>query len=321
MASDPMTPFRGSEAVRGGDVTWGLLAGPGFVRLDHDTYVAAACGDPLLDIRAAAVRAGPTAVVTGWSACRVLGLDVSPPGRRPVELATPDRRLSPRPGILARRRRFAADELTEHAGLIVTTPLRTAFDLACRQDRGFVTADPVVDPLAHAVAAADALARWGGFTAVDLTGLAARHRGERGVRRVPTVAALLDPRADSPPESRLRVRIVLAGLPRPTVRLEVRDADGFFRYELDLAWRRFKVAVEYDGKDHARDDRRWRDVDRHDVLRRDGWRVIVVTARQAARPRWVEDRAREALLERGWSPDPALVSQWQHIMVDPRRRP
>lgn len=317
MGFDAEMPFRGSDAVRAGQATWGVLNGPGFRRVGVDTYVASPATGPLLDIRAATTRAGPSAVVTGWSACRVLGLDVAR-GPKPVELSVPDRRLRDADGTAVGRQRFADDEVITRAEMRVTTPLRTAFDLATRSgpllpaiiDRGF-------DPLTDAVVAADALARQGGFTAADLTAFAGRHRGARGTRRVATVAALLDPRADSPPETRTRVKIVLAGLPRPVVRLELRDEIGQLIHELDLAWPRYRVAVEYDGRDHARDDRRWRDVDRLDALRRDRWEIITVTSRQLARPLWVPRRVGEALMERGWVPDPD--TEWASIMVNRAR--
>ena len=68
---------------------------------------------------------------------------------------------------------------------------------------------------------------------------------------------------------------------------------------VDLAWPEWKVAVEYDGHDHALDDRRGHDVDRIDELRRLGWVVITVTSRQFARPGWIESRVREELAARG----------------------
>lgn len=315
---DISMPFRGSDAVRAGTLTWGALSGPRFRRLDADTYVAASVADDgLLRIRAAAVRAGPSAVVTGWSACRVFGLDVERE-TRPVEISVPDRRVRSAGPTVVRRQRFAGDEVTRCAGLPVTTPVRTAFDLATRAGSVPPLVDCGFDPLTDAVVAADALGRLGAFTSADLVDFARGHRGVRGVRRVPVVASLFDPRSDSPPETRTRVKLVLAGLPRPAVRLELRDAIGHLVYELDLAWPEYRVAVEYDGRDHTRGDRRWRDVDRLDALRREDWLIITVTAHQLARPTWVTDRAGEALLDRGWVP--SSESEWARIMIHRRFR-
>ena len=154
----------------------------------------------------------------------------------------------------------------EHDGLRVTTPLRTAVDLARSA------------PLEDAVAAADALGRRGAFTAADLAVLATG----RSAASVGEVAALMDPLAESPMESRTRVLVVRGGCPVPVCQYEVWER-GRFVARLDMAWPEWKVALEYDGHDHAASDRRGRDADRHRELRRLGWVVITVTYRQYAR--------------------------------------
>ena len=108
----------------------------------------------------------------------------------------------------------------------------------------------------------------------------------------------MDPASESPRESRVRVRLVLAGLPVPVCQHVVLDGRRFVA-RVDLAWPEWKVALEYDGHDHTLDDRRGHDVDRLDELRRLGWVVITVTSRQFARPGWIESGVREALVERG----------------------
>jgi very-short-patch-repair endonuclease len=64
---------------------------------------------------------------------------------------------------------------------------------------------------------------------------------------------------------------------------------------VDFAWPERKLALEYDGWDHTKDDRRGIDLDRLDDLRRLGWTVIVVTSRQYRRRGWIEARVREEL--------------------------
>lgn len=186
MVLDTSRPFRGSHAVRAGELTWGLLTGAGFRRLEFDTYVAADVPDtPLLAVRAALVRGGPHAVATGWSACVVLGLDVAPPRPKPLEIATPDRQLRPGPGLVTSRRAFAPDDVVVEHGYRTTSALRTAYDLATRSGRAATALDRVVGPLADAVVAADALARLGGFGADDLLtvpGPRPRARGQAGLQ-------------------------------------------------------------------------------------------------------------------------------------------
>lgn len=199
MTIETNRPFRGSAAVRAGELTWGVLTGPRFRRVEGDIYVGAEVPDsPLLRVRAALERGGPTAVATGWSTVVALGLDALP-GPRPTEIAVADRRLRPVSDTVARRVRLTADEVDETDGVRHTTALRTAYDLARRSGPERSAVDRVIGPLTDAVVVADALARHGGFTGDDLLAVARDRPGARGGRRVPAVAALLDPGAASRP--------------------------------------------------------------------------------------------------------------------------
>lgn len=280
-------PFRGSEAVRAGHMTKAELRGPRVRRVAPDTYVFASIPDsPRLAIRIATTWAGPDAVITGWSACRWWGCEVLPEPEPPVQLSVPRRHRHPPAGVEARRCSVRAVDVAYHLGERLTSPLRTAYDLACSA------------PLADAVVAADALGRaweFGGNALGAFVGLVGPHRN---CRRVAQVARLTDPASESPRESRVRLRIVLAGLPVPVCQYVVLDGRRFVA-RVDLAWPEWKVALEYDGHDHATDDRRGRDVDRADELRRLGWIVITVTSRQFTRPGWIESRVGEELSGRG----------------------
>ena len=83
-----------------------------------------------------------------------------------------------------------------------------------------------------------------------------------------------------PPESRLRVRLVHAGIPRPQTQVVI-TRDGRFVARCDLGWAEFRVAVEYDGLWHAEsasqihaDRRRLNDLVAAD------WVVLHVTAKR-----------------------------------------
>jgi len=80
----------------------------------------------------------------------------------------------------------------------VTTPLRTAWDAA------------VLEPLGTAVAALDAIVRSGAISADQLSAMVLAGVGQWGVAKVRRAISLVDPRAESPPESRVRVALVLA---------------------------------------------------------------------------------------------------------------
>ncbi|MFC5063873.1 endonuclease domain-containing protein [Actinomycetospora atypica] len=280
---DATTPFRGSEAVATGRLTRGELRGPRFRKLGTDTYVSAAVPDePRLAVRAASVAAGPGAVVTGWSAALWWRCDVLPWPPPPVELAVPDRRVRAAPGLVAHRSRIRAEDVTLEDDLLVTTTLRTAYDLVVRSD------------LDTGIVAADGLGHVGRFGRADLLAIAEELGPRRGCRRIAEVAQLMDPKAESPQETRVRLRLLRAGLPHPVTQFEVLDRRRFVA-RVDFAWPESKLALEYDGWDHTVDDRRGIDVDRIDDLRRLGWTVIVVTNRQYRRRGWIENRVREEL--------------------------
>ncbi|MEU0151091.1 hypothetical protein [Micromonospora fulviviridis] len=156
--------------------------------------------------------------------------------------------------------------------------------------------------LVRAVGIVDALLRMGLVSRAELADVAARHAGRPGGRRARWVFGLADPGAQSPPESHLRVRLVLAGLPRPVAWHPVRGPEGLVLHP-DLAWPAFRVAVEYDGQWHSDLDQLHRDRRRLDQLVGAGWLVLYVTGRRVHRefPALVRE-IRAALVTRGWRP-------------------
>lgn len=180
------------------------------------------------------------------------------------------------------------EDWVEIDGVRVTTPLRTAADLGCR----------LWAP--HALGAMDALVRAHGFTQQDLQRLLRRYRRRRGVVQLRSLVALVDPRAESQPESWARWFIVQDGLPCPTPQVWV-VAEGQ-RVRLDLAYPRARVLVEYDGEEfHTSPEDRAHDEQRRAALRRAGWIVVVVDRAgltTGGRDAWLRE-LRGALRERG----------------------
>ncbi|MFI6239031.1 endonuclease domain-containing protein [Micromonospora sp. NPDC050795] len=111
---------------------------------------------------------------------------------------------------------------------------------------------------------------------------------------------LADAGAESPPESHLRVRLVLGGLPRPAVQHPVRLPTGLVLHP-DLAWPQYRVAVEYDGKWHSGVEQLHRDRRRLNQLVTAGWLVLHVTSRRlhGEFPAVLRE-IRDALVSRGW---------------------
>ncbi|MFC8846538.1 MULTISPECIES: hypothetical protein [unclassified Micromonospora] len=152
----------------------------------------------------------------------------------------------------------------------------------------------------RAVAIVDSLLGRGLVARGDLTAVAERNADRPGGRRARWVFGLADGGAQSPPESHLRIRLVLAGLPRPVTQHPVRLASGLVLHP-DLAWPAFRVAVEYDGHWHADAEQLHRDRQRLNHLVGAGWVVLHVTSRRLHRDfPAVAREVRAALVARGW---------------------
>ncbi len=261
-------PFRGSLAVARGLLTKNQLRGPRYVRLFPDVYVRTGAGPPDHETRSRAAfllveeRGG---VLGGYSAATLLGVDCAPSGS-PAEVVVP-RDVRGHAGLLVRRGCVTGRDLWRGRRCAVTSPECTAWDLARRLE------------LVEAVVAVDALARlriprMTPFASPDLLRRRSAAPGARGCRNLDRVVALADPRAESPMETRLRLLLVLAGLPAPAVQHELVDAYGFVVARFDLAYPDARLAVEYDGRGHARrefsKDDRWRDGTTGDL----GWHTM-----------------------------------------------
>lgn len=260
------TAFRGSDAVAAGLVDWGILHGAAFRKFLPDVYGTRRESEPDLAMlsRAAYRWTRDRGVLCGFSAAELLGASCAPPGA-PAEITVSSGGLRSRDGVTVRRDRLHPGEITEVEGVRVTTPLRTAFDLGCRLS------------LVEAVVAVDALARVHGFPPDLLLNFAVRYRRARGVRRLPDVLALADPKSGSPPETRLRLLLIRSGLPRPRVQHPVLDDDRLRAVWLDLAYPEHRVGIEYEGGDHTRPERVLRDVGRYTRLVSAGWRIYRYT--------------------------------------------
>lgn len=259
--------FRGRDAVAQGLLTPAALRTTAWRRLFHGVYVDAQVSvtHPLRCSAALRYLLPPKAVIAGRSAAQLHGAGVGYPDD-PVEVLVPSEVRSRRPaGVLIHRGAVPETDVRTVRGLRVTEPLRTCWDLS-----------QWCDPPA-AVTVVDRLAAAGRVFDLELAELAAERRGVRGHRRFATVAGLVDQRAESPPESELRVRLVLAGLPRPDSQYRVFVA-GRFVARVDLAWPQWRIAVEYDGAWHGRPGQLHADRRRLNKLFAAGWIVLHVTS-------------------------------------------
>ena len=276
----------GSEAMRSGIVS-GYQLRTLYRTVYPDVYVPA-FADPTLRTRTvgAWLWSDKRAVVAGLAAAALHGsrwIDEN----EPVELIW--RNTHPPDGLIVRNERLQDDEITKVAGIPVTTRARTAFDLGRHLEWG------------EAIARLDALMRVQVFSIEDVLLLAKRHQGARGLRQLRAALPLVDGGAASPPETRLRLLFIDAGLPKPTTQIPVVDLRGRLVRMLDMCWEDFRVAAEYDGDQHRTNRPQYvKDVRVLPKLQRMGWDVIRVLKED--RDDDTIERARTALLSRGWKP-------------------
>jgi Protein of unknown function (DUF559) len=269
-------PFLGSEAMASGRLTRHELR-TRYRRLYRDVYLA-----PGIELtaasraRAAWLSMGVATTLAGLSAAAILGTKWLDAGQ-PAEVIRADR--GHQPGIVVRSYDLRADEIMQVRGMRVTTPARTAFDIGRTRP-----AEDVIPML-------DAVLRATDTKPADVLAIADARPGARGVRRLTSFLDLVDGGAESPQETQLRLLLVGAGLPRPETQIEFRDRRGRVRLRVDMGWRDWKVAVEYDGLQHWTDARQrsW-DIERIALLEASGWTVIRVSAELMSRPHVVIGR-------------------------------
>lgn len=209
----------------------------------------------------------PEGAIAGRSAAALYGA-VEAATEDPVEVVVArGARFGPFGGLEVHSGDLRDGDVRELRGVRVTTPARTCWDLARWLD------------LVEAVVIIDRLLRRRLVTVADLEAYAARHQGHRGWRQLLRAATLADPGAESPQESRLRVRLVLAGVPAPVTQYVI-ERNGRFVARVDLAWPEHKVAIEYDGLWHAAEDQIHHDRQRLNRLVGADWIVLHVTARR-----------------------------------------
>lgn len=214
-------PFRGSVAVADGLLSGRMLRGPEWRRLLPDVYVhASAALDHRTSCDAVALILPSGAAIGGASAAYLWGVNLLAHDG-PVTVVVPRvARMRPHNGVRIVRSTLPAADVTRFAGLPVTTPLRTAFDLA-RSAR--VEGVVALDALLHRrVVKLDALHTYAGS-----------HARWPGMPILAEALSLAEPLAESPMETRLRLLLVDAGLPRPVAQHQVSDRRTHERYATD----------------------------------------------------------------------------------------
>jgi very-short-patch-repair endonuclease len=229
--------FTVDDATRAGLERW-HLEGSAWTRLGPSLYVSKdLTANPIHRLEAARHRLPPTAAFSGLTAAWLHGLDVRPCD--PTEVTVPeDAGISSRSGIALRRSALANGDVVRVRGMAVTSIARTVGELCARLD------------LVEAVVIADEALHSGRLRLDQLTSWAHDHAGNRGMRNLRRVLGFVDAAAESPMESRLRMVLVLGGLPRPRAQVTIRDRWGRALGRPDLYYADQRLGIEYDGGTH-----------------------------------------------------------------------
>jgi hypothetical protein len=280
----------GSSRLRGGDLEapfWGVRAPKG------------STSD--LSSRAAAFfsRSGELAVLSHISAAKLWGIPL--PGRHERDdrlhvSVPPDRRAPKGQGVAGHHVSLHPLDVVANLGIRSTSQARTLCDLA-----GLMAEEDLL-------AAADYLLWWRRpederMSRAELIQAIERHPTSRGMARLRSVAPLASDRADSAPESRIRYRIFKAGLPPPSVNIELFDSRGVFLAMPDLSYPQFTIAIDYEGDHHRTDKDQWeKDINRVPRLQDAGWHHTRVSRSDLRDAGDFLARLARNLRARGWRP-------------------
>ena len=299
MSLDPTIPFTRAEGLAAGlSVT--DLAGPRFRRLFHGLYVAAGPIDVRTRALAALKICPPGSFASHQTAAALWGGIVAETPDTHITVPAEAPRTK-RQGIVAHSAQDVGSR--RHRGLLVSAPTRAFLEVTAGRAN-----------LVELVVLGDSLVGAERCTPGDLVVAAASYDG-RGARLARRAAALVRPGVDSPTETRLRLLIVLAGLPEPSVNHILRRTDGSWRRRFELSFPELMLIVEYDGRHHIEVRDQWaRDLRRREELERDGWRLVVIIAEDLQRdPDGTLERIRRAMADRGLRIPPRPSAEWYRL--------
>ena len=284
-------------------VTAGVLRGEGVRRLVRGVYLAAEVEPTLAYELAAFLSVLPAGTaVDGVTALHYWGIEIGE--LKPYRFVTMASYQSKRPEIRVRR----TGVLPPSRGTVMR-PVPAL--VAARLDLG----------LSDLVAAGDWIIRAKLARATEVQqGLAAA--SGRHCVRARQAAELVRAGSASPQESRLRLVVVLSGLPEPACNVDLGD-DLWFIACVDLYLRVWNIAIEYEGDHHRTDAATYgKDLGRFEALAAAGVLAIRVSKTHMRRPREVADRIYAALVSRGYDgPPPVFGPLWEAAFGSSSDRP
>ncbi|MCW2792403.1 MAG: hypothetical protein JWO76_1501 [Nocardioides sp.] len=262
---DTKRPFTRADAVAAG-ISPRRLGGSRFRRIFRGVYISSAVRPTQRErIEGALLLLPEGAWASHVSAAHWCGVVVPQTSLVHVSVRhSEDRRWQPglKPHVAPLHTR-----VRRHGGILVSDPARMFIELASVLD------------LVDLVVAGDSLIRVFGMKAEELVAALDKTR-DYWSPAARYAAQFVRDGVDSPMESRLRMLLVLAGLPEPEVNFMLRDEDGRIVARFDLSYPRLRVIVEYDGRQHVEIMENWEsDLDRREFLDNEEWRILKVTSR------------------------------------------
>lgn len=232
------------------------------------------------------------AVVSHVSAAVLLGIPLWSTQLGVVHVTRPRPANGGRSGsLLCHTAALPEEDVIDLDGMQITSPARTIADLARQL------------PFEQAVVAADGALFKKLMTAEQFAAAVAAISGSPGSRSAQRVARFANGLSESVGESRSRVMIYRAGLPQPTLQLEVFDVHHRVLGRSDYSWLGGRLLGEFDGKikygrllkpGESAGDAVYREKLREDALRENGSRVVRWVWTELARPDEVIQRIRRA---------------------------
>lgn len=246
--------------------------------------------------------AGPVALAH-VSAAVALGLPTWGADLRDVHVTRASRRHGARAeaGVVHHAANLPEDHVVDRAGLLVTSPARTVVDHA--RSVGFEAA----------VVTLDAALNRGMVTSDSVLQMLTWQLDWPGARGAGRAVAFSDGGADSPGESRGRVRMYQADLPAPRLQAVIRDEVGSFVGKADFLFEEQATIAEFDGRLKYRlatagaslEEVLWKEKVREDAFRALGYEVVRLTWDDLSRaPSWWRQRFFQAFARASGRPRP-----------------